>query len=150
MPQTPLSPAQALPQITAILAQGRPCRLVVTGNSMQPFLRHGRDAVILAPLRGEIRRGDILLYLRAPGYPVLHRVHRALEDGTLLMCGDAQRVLEPIRPEQVLARATHIDRGGTLLDCGSPAQRRKAALWQALYPARRYILAALRRCGRLK
>ncbi len=40
---------EALPKIQALLQSGQACRLVVTGNSMLPFLRHEKDAVILAP-----------------------------------------------------------------------------------------------------
>ena len=64
MQSRPMPPEQALPRITALLEAGSSCRLVVTGNSMLPFLRHKRDAVILSPLSEPARRGDILFYLR--------------------------------------------------------------------------------------
>lgn len=141
------SPAEALPRLTAALEQGRPCRLTVTGTSMTPFLRHREDAVWLEKAASPFHRGEILLYLRAPNVPVLHRVHRVEPDGRLLMCGDAQRVLEPILPRQVLARVTHIQRGEKKTDCASPALRLRVELWQRLRPVRRYILGIFRRCG---
>lgn len=150
MSVAPQSPAEVLPRLIAALEAGRPCRLTVTGTSMLPFLRDRRDAVLLEKAAAPFERGQILLYLRPHGQPILHRIHRVREDGMLLMCGDAQRMLEPIAPGQVLARVTHVERGGVQLACAEPALRRKVALWQRLFPLRRYIMAVLRRCGRLK
>ena len=149
MSGTPQSPEQALPKITAILAEGLPCRLVVTGNSMLPFLRHQLDTVILAPLSGPVRRGDILFYLRAPHLPILHRVCKIRPDGILLLCGDAQVGLEPVPPDRILARVTAIDRNGKQVDCSSLTFRLTGLLWILLRPVRPYILAVLRKLGRL-
>lgn len=145
MSTTPLSPRQALPQFSRILASGGTFRLVVTGQSMLPFLRHKRDTVLLSPLSGPPRRGDILFYLRGPEACVLHRVHRVRADGTLLMCGDAQTQLEPIRPCQVLARAVQVERGGRTLRCSSPSWRLAGGLWMLLRPIRPHLLALFRR-----
>ena len=144
------TPEQALPKITAVLDAGIPCPLVVTGSSMLPFLRHGKDTVILAPISSPIRRGDILFYLRGGGAPVLHRVCAVRSDGSLLMCGDGQVGLEPISPHRVLARVTHIEKNGALTDCSALSYRLKAELWIALRPVRPYILAALRWLGKLQ
>ena len=149
MQSRPMSPEQALPRLTALLDAGLSCRLVVTGNSMLPFLRHKRDAVILSPLSGPAHRGDILFYLRGNAVPILHRVCAVRPDGWLLMCGDAQVGLEPVSPDRVLARVTQIDKNGTLSDPTTPLSRLKAELWIMLRPVRPYILAVLRRLGKL-
>ena len=150
MSSVPQSPQQALPRMTELLQQGASCRLVVTGRSMLPLLRDQQDAVILTPLAGAFRRGDILFYLRGVNTPILHRVVRVCPDGTLLMCGDAQTGLEPIHPSQVLARVSHVERGGRLIPCDSLAERLRAGLWQALYPVRPRALGVLKRLGKLK
>lgn len=41
--------------------------LQVSGNSMFPFLTHGRDTVYLSRLTRPVRRGDVLLYRRDSG-----------------------------------------------------------------------------------
>lgn len=97
-----------------ILADGQPICITVTGSSMQPFLRHAEDRVFLAPISPSynIKRGDILLYVRDGGSWVMHRVYRA-KDGLLTMIGDGQWVLEPnIRKDQVIAKALYALRGG--------------------------------------
>lgn len=141
----PISPEQALPRIKALLAEGLPCRLVVTGSSMIPFLRHRQDAVYLTPADGSIRVGDILLYLRGANVPILHRVHRLLPDGTLVMCGDAQVGLEPIRREQVLAKVSHVERSGKTIPCARISLRLSVRLWRLMRPLRPYLLAVMRK-----
>ena len=146
----PGSPEQILPRITARLEANLLCRLVVTGGSMRPFLRHKLDAVFLVSAGEDIRTGDILLYLRGANTPILHRVHRRLSDGTRLMCGDAQTGLEPIRREQVLAKASHVDRRGRILPCDTPSLRLLAGLWRLLYPVRPWLLAVMEKTGYFK
>lgn len=92
-----------------------PLPLTVTGSSMSPFLIHGRDRVWLSRLTRPIRRGDILLYRRENGMYVLHRVY-GVQEGAFTMVGDAQTELEHgIRPEQVIAIVTWVERKGKIL-----------------------------------
>ena len=136
---------ETLPKIRAILQSGQSCRLVVTGNSMRPFLRHEKDAVILAPYQGSAQRGDILFYARAPQVCVLHRVQKVCKDGTLLLCGDAQTQLEPVKPEQIIASVPQIECDGKTVDCSLFSLRTAVWLWQLLRPARPYLLAGMRK-----
>ena len=144
-----LNTDQALARIRADLAAGRSSHLVVTGGSMVPFLRHGKSAVVLTAPQPPYRRGDILFYLRPLGQCILHRVHRVQPDGTLVMCGDAQVFLEPIRPEQVVAQVSHVRRGSRFVPCSSLPLRCAVAVWQALLPVRKPLLAVMLRVHRL-
>ena len=145
--RTPQSAREGLAKIRLALETAGVCRLTVTGSSMVPFLREGRDAVLLAPLDRPARRGDILFYLRGPETPILHRVHRVEADGRLLLCGDAQVGLEPVSQEQILALVTHIDRAGRQIPCGSLWLRSRVALWQLLRPVRPWLMALIRKCS---
>lgn len=92
--------------------------LIISGNSMSPFLIHGRDTVFLSRLTRSARRGDMLLYQRTNGSYVLHRVY-AVTAEVYTMVGDAQTVLEKgIRPEQVIAIVTKVIRKGKCLEPG--------------------------------
>ena len=117
-----IAPEILLEQYRQILAedpQARELPLLVTGNSMSPFLIGGRDTVFLSRLEREPRKGDILLYRRTPGGYVLHRVYRITGDN-LTMLGDAQTLPEPgIRREQVIAVVTRVSRKGKELAPGS-------------------------------
>lgn len=113
--------------------------LIITGNSMSPFLLHGRDTVYLSRLTRPARRGDMLLYKRENGNYVLHRVFKATPE-SLTMIGDAQTVLEPgIRREQVIAIVTRVERKGKLLVPGSFWWDFFEKIWIRIIPLRREI-----------
>lgn len=113
--------------------------LVVTGNSMSPFLVGGRDKVYLTKPEGDFRRGDILLYRRDNGAYVLHRVYRAGTE-VLTMLGDAQRVPEPgIRRDQILAVVTRADRKGKILAPGNFWWEFFEKVWIRMVPLRHIV-----------
>ena len=143
------TPREALERMGPILASGGSFRLVVTGVSMLPLLRHGTDAVILSPLHREARNGDILFYLRGPENCVLHRVYR-VEADRLWMCGDAQLRWEPIRREQVLAVVSRIERGNRRWEADAFAWRMISRLWMLLRPLRPWLLAAWKKLTRFQ
>ena len=145
-----MAPRDAIPQMTEILNSGGSFRLMVTGNSMLPFLRHRQDRVILAPVSRPIRRGDILFYLRGPEICILHRVHSIRADGSLLMCGDAQVALEPIQEGQVLARVTHVERNGKKISCEGLSWQLLCGIWRRLHVIRPYLLAILRKLNLIR
>ena len=102
---------------------------------MNPFLIDKKDVVWLrAPSDSDLKRGKVLLFKKTDGSLVLHRVRRILPDGFILMNGDAQLQCEKIKPEQVIAVATHVQR---------KSQKhilRKKTWWHILYPLRPVIL----------
>ena len=86
--------------------------LVVTGNSMLPFLVHKRDAVYLTKIKKPLKVGDMVLYQRLNGEYILHRICR-IKDKTYCMVGDAQTVIEPdIKEEQLIAVVCKAQRKG--------------------------------------
>lgn len=122
--------------------------LVITGNSMSPFLIHGRDTVYLSRLTRPAHRGDMLLYRRENGNYVLHRVYKA-EPESLTMIGDAQTVLEPgIRADQVIAIVTRVARKGKNLGQGSFWWVFFEKIWIRIIPLRRAIHRVYSALGR--
>lgn len=111
---------------------------------MRPFIRGGRDSVVLRH-SGQIAVGDIVLaHTRERGY-VLHRVYRMLPD-TLVLMGDGNlREEENCRRGDVIGKVTGIIRKGRCIDCTSRGERWKAGIWMRLLPVRRLLLI----CGRL-
>lgn len=104
--------------LSEVLAKGQPISITVTGTSMQPFLRHSRDRVLVQPIEPtKITRGDILLYKRENGQFVLHRVH-SMQEKSFVMIGDAQWILEKgISRDQVLGKVTDALRKGKKISC---------------------------------
>ena len=121
--------------IEGAVKKGGTMPLVVTGNSMKPFMVDGRDTVWLEACRdSDYKRGKILLFKREDEKIVLHRVRKILPDGTLVMNGDAQYWCEEIKKEQVLAVVTFIERDGKKTSCNSLTYKIKIELWQIFKP----------------
>ena len=113
--------------------------LVISGNSMSPFLVHGRDTVYLSRLDRPAKRGDVLLYKRDSGAYILHRVYKADKD-SYTMVGDAQTQLEQdIRPDQIIAIMTSVLRKGKLQKKGSFWWEFFEKLWIRIIPLRPII-----------
>ena len=59
--------------IRALLEDGQEVSMIVTGNSMRPFLKHGRDKICMKKTDRKLRKGDIVFYRRENGQYVMHR-----------------------------------------------------------------------------
>lgn len=127
---------QLFPAVEDILKDGTQFKLVVTGDSMRPFLHHRRDSVILSgPNIASLRCGDIVLIRRDDDKYALHRVRRLLPDG-FIMNGDAQTRTEHIRYNQVIAVVSKIIRNSKLISCDNRLYRFLCELWMLLWPVR--------------
>ncbi|MBP3368030.1 MAG: S24/S26 family peptidase [Clostridia bacterium] len=121
-----------------ILASGGVFPLVVTGSSMLPFLKEGRDTVILQKA-DKLCRGQIVFFRRNSGEFILHRVRRKYPNGRLLVNGDAQSWCELIRSECVLAEVISIERRGRTIDPNGFTSRLLRMLWYPTRPVRPLI-----------
>ncbi len=109
--------------------------LLVTGNSMLPFLLNRRSVVYLEKDSDyQPKRGDIVLFLRPDGTWILHRISRLLSNGELLINGDAQAWTETIVPHQVMARVVRICRRKRTFSVEHPWYRLLTRMWMPLRP----------------
>lgn len=139
-----VSPEELMDDLLALLEQTESAPLVISGSSMSPFLVHGRDTVYLTKIRRPLKRGDMVLYRRASGQYILHRVYAA-EHETLTMIGDGQASLEPgIRHEQTLALVSAVRRKGKLLRPGSLLWDFYEKVWIRVIRLRPYLLRILK------
>ena len=53
-----------LPVLMELLEQGESVSLTVTGNSMSPFLVHGRDQISFQKPSAPLKRGDMAFFRR--------------------------------------------------------------------------------------
>lgn len=130
-----------MPEIEDLLSTGTSVRIMVTGNSMYPFLRHGVDSVVLSSVGSAIlKRGDVVLVERDSGQYVLHRIVKKHKD-SIFVLGDAQQEMEgPFRLEQTIAVVTAVWRADQLIDCNDLRWRMWSRLWQMLRPLRTHII----------
>ena len=125
-----------LPVLMELLEQGESVSLTVTGNSMSPFLVHGRDQISFQKPSAPLKRGDMAFFCRVNGDYVMHRVLRAEEDGYFLV-GDGQQEVEgPVRPGQVFAVVKKVCRKGRWIGPGDFWWDFFAGPWLRLLPLR--------------
>lgn len=120
-----------------LIDDGQEVVITVAGGSMEPFLRNGRDRVLLKKPTDLLKRGDIVFYQRKNGQFVLHRIFKARREGYYMM-GDRQIELEgPIDEPAVFAIVTEVERGGHWISSDAFLWKFFCGLWRILYPARK-------------
>ena len=129
-----------IPQIKAMIDEGRTVTFRVRGRSMRPMIEGDRDSVVLVPCTGEVKKDDIILAEVSPKRYVLHRIIK--EDGdTLTMRGDGNLVgTETFRRSDVIGRAEAFIRKGKRLNMDSRRWKVYSFFWTRLLPLRRYLL----------
>jgi SOS-response transcriptional repressor LexA len=136
--------AELIPAIGKLIEEGQEVIFKPKGVSMHPFIRGGRDSVLLRKA-GKLKAGDIVLAEISDGMFVLHRIEK-IEDEKIVLMGDGNLVgRERCRRNDVLAIAVKIIKGQKEIDCQSQRHLRNAAIWRRLLPVRRYLLAIYRR-----
>ena len=60
-----------MPVLRELLSQGRQVPLVITGNSMSPFMVHQRDEILISPPDGSWKKGDMAFFQRKDGHYVI-------------------------------------------------------------------------------
>ncbi len=123
----------------------RSVTFTVYGRSMHPFLGDGRDKVVLVPPT-EPEVGQVVL---AEVYPQIYALHRIIkiEGEIITMQGDGNpnRLIETFSKDKIVGTATAFIRKGKRVSTNSRLWRNYSALWHALKPCRRWLLAFYRR-----
>lgn len=143
--QTRIIPNETLiPEIARFIEEGMEVTFKPKGMSMLPFIRGERDSVVLKKA-DSLKTGDIALAETEGSRYVLHRIER-IEGETVILMGDGNIAgRERCRRSDILAVASKIIRDGKEIDCSSASHQRKAKIWKALLPVRRYLLAIYKR-----
>ena len=130
--------------VLQVLDQGKRVTIPVKGFSMLPFIRGGKDLVVLEKAGDVLKADDIVLFHVGPadgGRYVMHRILSIDGDAVDIMGDGVLKAHEHVRRNQVLAKAVEILRAGKRsVDPYSPGQLRLVHFWQRLRPVRRYIL----------
>lgn len=111
--------AEYIGALKELILEGKEVSLIVAGSSMVPFLVHQRDMVILAPVREPLKRGTVVLYQRADGSYILHRIVKVNKKDTYDITGDAQTLIERgVTREQIFAQVIAVNRKDVWLKSG--------------------------------
>lgn len=118
-----------------ILDTGKAVKFTVVGNSMYPIFRNNVEKVTVVKAN-IVKKYDVILYHRADGSYVLHRVVGKGELGYKL-CGDNQLLVEyPVEREDVIAVMTSFERNGKEVSADCLWYRMYSFVWCLLIPLR--------------
>ncbi|MBQ2952379.1 MAG: S24/S26 family peptidase [Clostridia bacterium] len=118
-----------MPLFREQLAAGKKVRFTPHGNSMWPMLRSGRDMVELSALPQQLRKHDLVLYQRANGHYVLHRIVH-MDQGSITCSGDRQlRCESGLQPSQMIALVKAFRRNGRWYAVTHPGYWLYCRLW---------------------
>lgn len=140
------------------LNHGGRVRFTPKGVSMLPMLRDNEDVVLLEKPKRKLKKYDLPLYQRADGKYILHRVVDVLADGTYVMCGDNQVILEyGIADEHIVGVVSEFERKGKKYSVVDKTYCAYCRCWVALLSVRRvcrrgrvYLGKVKRKLGRIK
>lgn len=124
--------------VEQLLAEGKSVRIKAKGRSMEPFIRDGRDEIVLSA-GIQARKGCIILARTDEGI-VLHRVIN-IEGNAVTLMGDGNLYkTESCLREDIIAVVTRIVRTGKSIDPECFMERFKARIWMVARPLRRPLL----------
>lgn len=107
----------------SVLDETDTVRIPVNGRSMRPFLKEGRDKVVLTKADTDlVKKGDIVVYKKGGSF-LLHRVV-SIDGGAFCIMGDNE--LSPdcgISPQAVVASVKSVERNGKVIDKKHPLWR---------------------------
>lgn len=129
--------------------EGKEVSLLITGNSMSPFIIHQRDVIYFSAPDRELRVGDMVFYQRDNGQFVMHRIWKVKNDGYYIV-GDAQTVIEgPVRRDQIFARINAVRRKGKVIREGDFWWDFFEKVWIRLVPIRPVLVRLYSACSRI-
>ena len=118
---------------------GQEVRMLISGNSMSPFLIHQRDSIIFKKPDRPLKAGDMVFFQRVTGQYVMHRIIKVKPEGYYIV-GDAQQAIEgPVKREQIFAIITKVERKDKWIGPGDFWWEFFRGPWLWLLPLRPYI-----------
>lgn len=123
-----------------VTEQGKEVSMVISGNSMAPFMIHERDKISFKKPDRELKKGDMVFFQRPDGRFIMHRIRKIKPEGYYII-GDAQTELEgPIKREQIFAVITGVRRKGKWLKPGDFWWEFFEHVWLYMIPLRRPVI----------
>lgn len=123
-----------------MIEQNTDVSIVISGNSMSPFLVNQRDVIYLSKINRKLKKGDLVLYQRLSGQYVVHRIVKVKKSGYYL-AGDNQIAIEgPILDKQIFGLVTKVKRKGKWIEAGNFWWEFFEHVWIWVLPWRMIIL----------
>ena len=127
-------------EVDKLVSNGESVTIKTKGNSMLPFISGERDSVVLAKT-DNIKLYDIVLAVVNENQYVLHRVIKIMGNKLILMGDGNLKGCEICTIENVIATAIEVIGDNRKYSCRDNKYIRRAKIWKALLPIRKYLLA---------
>lgn len=133
-------------EIRTLISEGRTVELTAKGYSMNPFIMHLRDIIVLGPWKDEeIRKGTVVLAKTSNGDYVIHRIISREGDAITLMGDGNVGLTEKARIEDIIASMYSVKRKRRTYRTDGLAWRLYSWFWMLITPVKRYPLALWRK-----
>ena len=106
-----------------------PMKIPLHGSSMKPLIRPEKDKVEIMPLVREPLVGDIVMFRRADGKNIVHRVCRVFPDGIQTWGDNCRRADAPIKREDIYGIIASMERNGKTYQLDTDRQRAYGIIW---------------------
>ena len=129
-----------------LVLEGQQVSLLITGNSMSPFMIDKRDKIVISPIKSPLKVGDMAFFQRITGQYVMHRIQYVRKNEKTgkeeyYFLGDAQYITEgPIQKEQIFGVITKVCRKEKWIGPGNFWWEFFRCVWLKIVPFRRKIL----------
>lgn len=133
-------------EIRRLVSEGKTVSITAKGYSMNPFIVHMRDQIVLGPWTSEqIRKGAVVLVKDVRGCYLIHRIIKR-QGGQLTLMGDGNiGSIETAKVQDIIALMHGVTKKGRTYSVKSLRWRLYSWFWKLLTPVRRYPLALWRR-----
>ena len=139
-----LTTRQYLDILKEQVENGKEVSMVIAGNSMSPFLEHGRDSIYFSAPSSSPKRGDIAFFQREDGQYVVHRLVKKDKSGCYFL-GDNQTNIEgPLPENSIFAIVTKAKRKGRIIGPKSFIWFFFKHIWINIVPFRHPVMAFYR------
>ena len=131
--------------LQGLISEGREVGLLISGDSMAPFLAHQRDYIYFRTPDRELKKGDMVFYQRVNGQYIMHRIVAVKPEG-YYMAGDNQAAVEgPLDRTQIFALVTKVKRNGRWIGPDDLIWKFYEKVWIRMIPVRGIIGCAGRK-----
>lgn len=133
-------------EIRNLIAEGKTVSITAKGYSMNPFIVHMRDQVVIGPWEdAQIKKGAVILARDINGTYLLHRIVERKGNRLTLMGDGNIGMKETVHTDKVIGLMLGVIKKGRTYSVKSLRWRLYSWFWKMLTPVRRYPLGLWRR-----
>lgn len=132
--------------IKTLIQEGKTVEITIKGNSMNPFMVHLRDQIVLGPWEDkQIRRGAVVLVKDTRGKWLIHRIIKRTGK-TIILEGDGNiGIKEKADVSNIVGLMHAIKRKGRTYASSNLIWKIYSWFWMILCPVRTYPIAFWRK-----